>query len=165
MKKMITRRQFMAAAGVVAAASASDCLRRFFRKHGCFFCCRFYRRFRCCLRQHHQGGCSGPHDRRCFRLRSGCCQRRKPVHEAGQCQWRCQRQAAGDHRHGRAGRCYAGCYLLYQDGAIRASPLWWAMLPPPRRWQSPLRAPITICPWSPLPLPPRLSPTMPRPTP
>ena len=28
----------------------------------------------------------------------------KPVHEAGQCRWRCQRQAAGDHHHGRAGR-------------------------------------------------------------
>ena len=93
----------------------SDCLRRFFRKHCRFFRCRFCRRFRCCFRQHHQGGRSGPHDRRCFRLRSGCYQRRYPVPEAGQCRWRCQRQAAGDHHHGRAGRCYPGCYQLYQD--------------------------------------------------
>ena len=35
----------------------------------------------------------------------------------------------------------------------------------PRLWQSLLRAQTTICPWSPLPLPLRLSPTMPRPTP
>ena len=53
MKKMITRRQFMAAAGVVAAASALTAC------GGRFFCSRF----RCCFRQHYQGGCDGPPDR------------------------------------------------------------------------------------------------------
>ena len=47
----------------------------------------------------------------------------------------------------------------------QASPLWWAMLPPPRLWHLLPRAQTTTCPWSPLPLPLRLSPTMPRPTP
>ena len=36
---------------------------------------------------------------------------------------------------------------------------------PPRLWQLLPRAQTTTCPWSPLPLPLRLSPTMPRPTP
>ena len=59
MKKMITRRQFMAAAGVVAAAGALTACGGFLRKH-----CRFCSRFRCCrFRRHHQGGRYGPPDR------------------------------------------------------------------------------------------------------
>ena len=54
MKKLISRRQFLAAAGVAG-------LRRFFRKH-CRFCSRFRCRF-CRFRQHHQGGRDGPPDR------------------------------------------------------------------------------------------------------
>mgnify|MGYP002441214397 CR=1 FL=1 len=57
MKKLISRRQFLAAAGV----AGPDCLRRFFRKH-CRFCSRFRCRF-CRFRQHHQGGRDGPPDR------------------------------------------------------------------------------------------------------
>ena len=64
MKKMITRRQFMAAAGVVAAASAlTACGGAFPNTAPLIHCCRFYRWFRCCFRQHHQGGCDGPPDR------------------------------------------------------------------------------------------------------
>ena len=54
MKKLISRRQFLAAAGVAAAAGV-------LRKH-CRFCSRFRCRF-CRFRQHHQGGRYGPPDR------------------------------------------------------------------------------------------------------
>ena len=47
----------------------------------------------------------------------------------------------------------------------RASPLWWEMSPPPPPWQLLPRAQITTCPWSLLPLPLRPLLTMPRPTP
>ena len=42
MKKMITRRNFLKAAGVSAAGSG--CLRRLFQQHR-FLCCQFYRCF------------------------------------------------------------------------------------------------------------------------
>ena len=54
------------------------------------------------------------------------------------------------------------CFTKMVDQGITA--LVGDVTPLPR-WLLPPRAPTTICPWSPPPLPPRLSPTMPRPTP
>ena len=45
MKKLISRRNFLAAMGTVAAGSG--CLRRFFQQHR-FLCCRFQYGCLCC---------------------------------------------------------------------------------------------------------------------
>ena len=54
------------------------------------------------------------------------------------------------------------CFTKMVDEGITAL---WAMSPPPPLWQLLPRAQITTCPWSLLPLPLRPLPMMPRPTP
>ena len=48
MKKMISRRSFLAAAGVSGCCSGPDRLRRLFQQHRCFHC-RFHRCKHCWL--------------------------------------------------------------------------------------------------------------------
>ena len=160
MKKMITRRQFMAAAGVVAAASALTACGGSSASTAASSAAGSAAASGSTIKVGVLGPMTGDASVYGLAVINGASLYMKQVNADGGVNGK-QLEIITMDEQGDATQAVT-CFTKMVDQGITALV---GVLPPPRRWLSPLRAPITICPWSPLPLLPRLSPTMPRPTP
>ena len=164
MKKMITRRQFMAAAGVVAAASALTACGGSSASTAASSAAGSTAGSAAASGSTIKVGVLGPMtgDASVYGLAviNGASLYMKQVNADGGVNGK-QLEIITMDEQGDATQAVT-CFTKMVDQGITALV---GDVTTPRRWLSPLRAPITICPWSPLPLLPRLLPTMPRPTP